>query len=134
MNSPPVNHPGPDALAAFVLHLLGDDQSNRVAGHLHDCENCRFLLGTLAEHQERAAESTAPPGGGKQYPLANREENTGPRVAQPFSLDETTAVELAIHALAGLAEHPRYEVLRLIGSGGMGVVFKARHRLMDRLV
>lgn len=35
---------------------------------------------------------------------------------------------------AELAAHPRYEVFRAIGQGGMGSVYKARHRLMDRLV
>ncbi len=33
-----------------------------------------------------------------------------------------------------LRAHPRYEVLQAIGAGGMGVVFLARHRLMDRRV
>ncbi len=33
-----------------------------------------------------------------------------------------------------LLHHPRYAVLGFLGAGGMGVVFKARHRLMDRVV
>ena len=35
---------------------------------------------------------------------------------------------------AALAEHPRYEMLRLIGKGGMGDVYEARHRMMNRTV
>jgi serine/threonine protein kinase len=35
---------------------------------------------------------------------------------------------------AELADHPRYRIVKRVGSGGMGTVYLAEHRLMDRSV
>jgi serine/threonine protein kinase len=35
---------------------------------------------------------------------------------------------------AKLLDHPRYRVLSFLGAGGMGMVFKAQHRFMERCV
>ncbi|HLW64203.1 MAG TPA: serine/threonine-protein kinase [Gemmataceae bacterium] len=35
---------------------------------------------------------------------------------------------------ADLANHPRYQIVRLLGQGGMGAVYQATHRVMERQV
>ena len=47
---------------------------------------------------------------------------------------ETAGGDLAEPVPAWLAGHPRYAVEEPLGAGGMGDVFKARHRLMRRTV
>src|SRR5262249_38733837 len=41
---------------------------------------------------------------------------------------------LSLDVPAELHKHPRYKITRFVGGGGMGLVFQAEHRMMDRPV
>ena len=64
--------------------------------------------------------------------LACNREFTGIVTACPH--DGTVLIPLTQDQLIGTKLADRYEILSVIGHGGMGVVYKAKHELMDRVV
>jgi serine/threonine protein kinase len=104
-------HPSVGLLQAFDRGTLAPGEWSAIEEHLASCPACGQTLANL-------------PG------LTLNEV-----VKELLDGTETLLSQAPAAAIpAPLADHPRYEVLRLLGAGGVGQVFLARHRLMDRMV
>jgi serine/threonine protein kinase len=109
VNKTSVSHPRPEQLADFGLGKLDAASSDTIAAHLETCDSCR-----------RAVEAVA----GDGFVDRLREAHQGAAVA----------TDRLANLPPELAQHPRYRIVRELGKGGMGVVYEARHDLMNRRV
>ncbi len=110
-------HPTRGQLRDFAHGRGSAADRARVESHVSTCDNCAALLGTVPDDtlMGRLRDSgTVGPAGG----------DTGPHAPGVPSAEMPPE----------LIDHPRYRLTRRLGSGGMGVVFHAVHRLMEREV
>ncbi len=145
-------HPAKDQLIAFGQGKLAADESSSVEQHLEVChECCETLLdlkddtfvglvkiaqpsdsdrrmGTLArpEMESSKTESNKTGTGKSAHPTDSAHSAT--------LLVQSGAAVNADELPAELRDHPRYRIVELIGRGGMGNVYRAEHRLMNRPV
>jgi len=109
------DHPSADELQAYGQGRLAPHDAAAVEQHLAVCETCCRLL------EEAPADS-----------FAGRLRRAAP--AQATTADAGGTLIEVTGIPQELADHAKYRVLGLIGQGGMGAVYKAEHRRMQRLV
>jgi WD40 repeat protein len=142
-------HPSADELAAFTLGTLADEAQACIEAHVAACISCQQhaavapgdalveLLRSIHALTSRGADTLAEAATPVQTPV-------------PLSAVAGTEALLPAVALAApaapdrpevpealppqLASHERYRVVRFIGVGGMGAVYEAEHRVMQRPV
>lgn len=106
-------HPDHQQLAAFLWGQLDDSEQSAIESHIADCAACCKILQEIPDNtmlgRLRGAEAPS---------------NSGPVAGSNKDLPLPRE----------LRDHPRYKVGRFLGAGGMGLVYQAEHRVMERPV
>lgn len=114
-------HPTPEELSAYSLGHLAGEQASIIDDHISECEPCCETIVGLSNDDtfvgllQDAKQLRDDPAVGRTH-------------MGTVSESESSGIPSALLAQS------RYEIIGLIGKGGMGDVYQARHRMMDRTV
>jgi urea ABC transporter urea binding protein len=100
--------PSDQQLEQFLSGSLSDFDRSAVDAHVQTCFSCQQKVSTLGRG------------------------DMGTQAWSPPPIDGAGAAAAALPP--ALLNHPRYHVLQLLEVGGMGAVYKAEHRLLERTV
>jgi WD40 repeat protein/serine/threonine protein kinase len=133
--SPPL-HPTDEALASYGLGKIRGALADSVDRHLEECVACRQRVAELSSDSflDRLRQAHAQPEVdwgqlATHVPVDPPDAAQGSQVQHPPANPELSARSVPPE----LVSHPQWQVERELGHGGMGRVFLARNRLMDRL-
>lgn len=114
-------HPTKAELESFFHGTLAEPDRQRIEDHVGQCDTCCDVLRTIPHDPlvERIHAATS-----------SIDDGITQISGQTPSFHEEDAGTVP----SALLDHPRYRIIRQLGQGGMGIVYQAEHKLMERTV
>lgn len=124
-----IDCPKTDRLREYALGQLPEENSDELADHLRDCPSCQSELDTIADCEDSLIQSIR-----TVDSLASLCDEPGCQAAMLAALSaisdrQSTPDDMDVPNAIG-----EYEIVRPLGSGGMGNVYLARHTKLGREV
>jgi len=127
-------HPSPELLRRFGSGELRGPEADAIEDHVETCAVCCQRLRELPRDPLLNRLQAVVCAGDTKVPPTSMPNQSTPSDPHASAPPDGSPVPQTPSVPAALAEHPRYRVLKALGSGGMGTVYLAEHKVMKRPV